>query len=219
MRLLFDNDILFQLHLLNILEQAVSCVAGATTEVICLRLEDAPYVMKSKKFKKANNYDKIDEIILKVESMNYFSVPSTQMAMLEKLNHVANIDPGEIKLFAAVISSQDDSMLTGDKNCLRALFECQDDIALEVRQKLKGRVLTFEAVCEALILKHGASWLQQHTRTSGSRHSSLRMWCGFNFDASQESMLEGIRSSINELTRQTSPDFLWRHERANTAYP
>lgn len=137
---LADNDILFKLAALELLDQLPEMLDVAPSSIHVL--DSVPYVArKNQSIEDRFGEAAVDRTLEFVDSLPKLGAESVPDWPLDQLNDYEAIDVGEAILFAAATQYDPVCVVTGDKRSLRALCESDcDDIIGEV----SGCVVCFE---------------------------------------------------------------------------
>jgi len=120
--------------------------------------------------------------------------------MLDLLNDVQNIDPGEAILLAISATNRNTLLITGDKRSLAAL--CSHDSVTQVSEALAGRVFSMEVLFLYLI-NDEFSHIQKCVRDKLDVDKALSIVFGMTIPASFDSVQEGLTSYIRHLRSVT----------------
>ena len=121
------------------------------------------------------------------------------------LNKVKNIDEGEAALIAATADKDVFLLTTGDKKCLKAL--ATDPNLESVCKRLCGRVICLEQIILKLIEAKGFVFVRDRVLPMVSCDKSLQICFGVSSPATEENVMAGLNSYINDI-RQQAPDLL-----------
>ena len=121
------------------------------------------------------------------------------------LNKVKNIDEGEAALIAATADKDVFLLTTGDKKCLKAL--ATDPNLESVCKRLCGRVICLEQIILKLIEVKGFEFVRDRVLPMVGCDKSLQICFGYSTLATEENVIAGLNSYINEI-RQQAPDLL-----------
>jgi hypothetical protein len=138
-----------------------------------------------------------------VECMLLMSaMPAPDAAVLEDLNDIAQVDPGEAVLIAVALDNPVGVFITGDKRALRAL--AQHPLAT----RLAGKVVLIEQVLELCLNYKGREWLLARIREHKGIDKAISMIVGSSCDASLENLSAGLCSYIREIGNLCDPSML-----------
>lgn len=193
MRLLIDSDAFSKLGAAGLLPEAAKVLQVPWSD--CYRLAALPYMLKKGRFSKKLGPALCVELLSLAEQLP--AVPEEPSDLIDTLVAVEGIDPGEALLFAAVADS-DNLLLSGDKRALRAVKEVPG-----LADRLRGRIVTLEAVVLALCAKLGDDHLRCLAKPSLSLDSVIR------FAFSDPSPRDGLKSYFNALKGEVAPLVLW----------
>jgi hypothetical protein len=132
-----------------------------------------------------------------VEAMR--TLPEPSEAVIADLQRVPTIDPGEAVLFAVASADPSARILTGDKRALIGLYSATKDSGLLT---LHRRVICLEQVVGEALLRNGIAWLREKICSHRDIDTAIAAIMGSRCDASDTSVLEGLRSYVNSLSIQ-----------------
>lgn len=152
MILLTDNDIIRKLACCDLLDETITAYGGTPGQVFVLAA--ARHVLLKPRGRGGRSL--VSEPAARERLAAFLDraqvLPAAPVAELVALAGTPKIDPGEQAFFAATALFADFRLLTGDKQCLRAVVEAGEALAI-VRTRLSGRVICFEqAVLKAIEL-------------------------------------------------------------------
>lgn len=165
MILLSDNDLVIKLAQCDLIDEALGSLEANRSD--CFVLNTMKYSLRLNEPDKAiakyvgspQAFDRINELL---ESCSILSAAPMQYDLLEHLNEIPNIDPGEQALFLHAkdndTNSVDYRILTGDKKALRAI--CNYD-QLEAFEFLRTKIVCLETCMMDLIDFVGFDYVNQ----------------------------------------------------------
>ena len=196
--LLIDTDVLVLLAASGLLEQVASCLGYASSQL--RRLSAAPHqIRKSKSFRDQFG----QQVLLKVEPIIESILeaePPTDLSLLEELNDLNFIDPGEAQLIAIAASQQSSLLVTGDKRAVIALAESPAQSCIDAMQ---GKIVPLEAAVLMLLAKTPAFDLRQ-AFSAVLHHKTLRIVLSENTTSSHDNCIEAVQSYYKDLRRQSN---------------
>lgn len=134
-------------------------------------------------------------------------------SILEDLNGITQVDPGEAVLIAVTLRDPAGMFITGDKRALRAL--AQHPLAT----RLAGRIVLVEQVLELCLNQNGREWLLTCIREHRAIDKAIAMIVGSNCDASLENLSAGLSSYIGEISNLCEPSMIACLTTANRKLP
>jgi hypothetical protein len=126
-------------------------------------------------------------------------LPEPPGAIIADLQRVPTIDPGEAILFAVAATDPGARILTGDKRALVGLYNATKDTGL---LSLHRRVICLEQVVGEALLQNRIAWLRTKICPHKDIDTAMAAIIGSRCDASETSVLEGLRSYVNSLSEQ-----------------
>jgi hypothetical protein len=130
------------------------------------------------------------------------AMPAPDAAVLEDLNDIAQVDPGEAVLIAVTLGDPAGVFITGDKRALRAL--AQHPLAA----RLAGKVVLVEQVLQLCLNHKGREWLLASIREHRTIDKAISMIVGSRCDASLENLSAGLCSYIREIGNLCHPSMI-----------
>lgn len=138
-----------------------------------------------------------------VDCMSKMSaMPTPNADVLEDLNAIAQVDPGEAVLIAVALSHPSGIFITGDKRALRAL--AQHPLAT----RLASRIGLVEQILELCLAQKGREWLLENIREHQAIDKAIAMVVGSSCDASLENLRDGLNSYISEIRNLCDPTII-----------
>jgi hypothetical protein len=195
-----DNDIIHKLVALNLFYDAIDALQVDRSNMQVL--PTARYVFANQK-EKAKRYSDVvwDMAIAVVRGCQPIQVIMDDecLAEAEYLQGFRNeIHEGEQQLILATRSSPDFVLLTGDKVCMGALPQLQE----EIYQRLVGRVICFEQVVLLLIRRLGFAVVLERVLPMRDMDQALRACFGSGERAMEENVMIALAGYIEDLQRQ-----------------
>ena len=190
-----DNDVILKLVACNLFWEAVG-VLGLTSDDLRVRAttkyyfrkkpERYPLAIREKAIAVVEQCRLIDEIPINEE--------------LQSLQ-IEGIDQGELVLIVATQTEPSFYLMTGDKRCLEALATAQQ--LVEVRQRLKGRVVCLEQLILRLIETQEFSEILTLVLPAREYDTALKAVFGSGEKATRDNVLLGLRGYIQDLRSKT----------------
>lgn len=131
------------------------------------------------------------------------NVDESSAEELSQLGQIKEIHEGEAALIVATRSQTDFLLLSGDKNCMRGLAEIPE----QIYKRLCGRVICLEQIILKLIEVKGFEFVRDRVLPMVSCDKALQICCGYSAPASEESVISGLTSYINNIQQQ-APNLL-----------
>ena len=138
-----------------------------------------------------------------VECMTHMSaMPAPDATVLESLNGIAQVDPGEAILIAVTLNDPTSLFITGDKRALRAVAKHP------LAAHLAGKVALVEQVLELCLKQQGREWLLINIQEHRGIDKAISMIVGSRCDASLENLSAGLGSYISEIRSLCDPSMI-----------
>ncbi len=197
-----DVDVICKLAhwgILPNLPDILGCEWNQISTVSSLRFRAQRAVEKpdGKLFRSSAAAQSVVECVSKMHPM-----PAPNAHILENLNAIAQVDPGEAVLISVTLSNPYGIFITGDKRALRSLA------THSLAARLAGRVVLIEQILELCLNQKGREWLLTCIREYRTIDKAIAMIVGCNCDASLESLSEGLRSYIGEIENLCDPSII-----------
>lgn len=207
MILLTDNDIVYKLACCDLLDEAVAALGGTSDSVYVL--PTARHVLLRPRGR--GGLTRVADEVVRGRLVNFFDsvheLPAAPEAELVVPAGIPKIDPGEQALFAVTARYSEFRLLTGDKECLRALAEAGDGLAA-VRARLAGRVVCFEQTFLVLIDRLGLEGVRRRVVPARAGDRGLeRVILRNGIDTTEGHAVAGLESRVREVRLQ-APDLL-----------
>ncbi|WP_341502793.1 hypothetical protein [Gallaecimonas sp. GXIMD4217] len=212
MGLLLDNDIVYKLAQMDMLDGAVEALQeghGAIYVLNTLR-----YQVNRKRMLKRLGEEAVQRVLAFVDSVSKCEVPASDELLLAT-EGVKGLDPGELQLLQALIDAPTKSlMLTGDKNFLRALASSQ--VAELNTERLRERFICFEQIVMLLIDTYGFERVRGAAayalnQTDGKWDGTMHICFSGRENSQEANVRQGLNSNIRALIAETG-SILWTHE-------
>jgi hypothetical protein len=195
MRLLVDTDAFCKLAIGGVLDDAIEQLGVEPGE--CGRLPALPYMLQRGRLRKRLGDDTSDALIPVAENMP--KAGEAGEAWLDRVAHVATIDPGEAQLFAAAAEAEL-IVVSGDKRALRALKDVEG-----FPEALSGRIVVLEAILLALCDRLGVEGVRERVQPLAAFDKTVKI-C---FSAGNRDPTAGLLSYYENLANELSPLVLW----------
>ena len=195
MRLLFDTDAFCKVALCGLLDDTRAMFDVTVSD--CGRLAALPHMLRRGRLRKQLGDVVCDSLISQAETMPVMHAPD--MAWLDLLSPIVDIDPGEAQLFALAVE-RSLLVITGDKRALKAVKSIGP-----VCNGLHGRVIVMEALLINLILQQGVEIIRSRIKPLISLDTSIRI-C---FSPSNPDPVSALGSYYADLAKEVEPLRLW----------
>ncbi len=196
MRLLIDTDVFCKVGQCGFLDDVLA-IFGATKSD-CGRLAALPHMLKRGRLRKQLGVAVCDNLISQAEALPV--LPDPELSLLDMLNPIADIDPGEAQIFA-LAAQRTLMVITGDKRALSAVkslgFFCE---------KLNGRVVVLEAILIHLTSQLGVEFIRHRIKPLRSIDTCIRI-C---FSSNNADPIAGLKSYYAALAKDVEPLRLWK---------
>lgn len=199
-----DNDITYKLAAFQLFDEAIDTLQIKKTNLQVL--PTAKFFFRGKQQKKGKSPDPVLAAVIElVHACTSASVGQDEASSEEliQLKKIEGIHEGEAALIAATRSQADFLLLTGDKNCMKALSVIPEAIY----QRLCGRVVCLEQIILKLIKVKGFEFVRDRILPMVSCDRSLQFCFGYSTPAPEESVILGLTGCIDEI-EQHAPDLL-----------
>lgn len=117
-----------------------------------------------------------------------------------------NLDVGERVLLAALVSTPDSKMLSGDKRAFVAISEVKSN---HNATKLWHRFICFEEALFRIINTSDFSEISRKVRARSDVDSAIRMAFGVSEPSGKSVVIEALRSYIGHLGKQTNGKYIF----------
>ena len=195
-KILIDNDALLKLARYGLLNEAIALFGCSKADVHVLAT--AKYVLLPAQ--NCLRFCKDAESTLRLENflrtVKPIVVEPPELELLDRLNAVQNIDPGEALLLAVGATNRDMLLITGDKRALAAL--CSYNTVAPVANALAGRVVVME-VLFLMFVEHQFLYIQECVRSKPDVDTALTIAFGVSIAADYDLVRGGLSSYIQHL--------------------
>jgi hypothetical protein len=196
---LVDSDIIYKLAMCNLLDDTLTALDSARTDV---------YVLPTAKYKfgvarrrpgtgeqRYGNevFARIRDFLASVREIDVAG-PSEELQLLASID---GIDAGEAILFSATVEFDQYFLATGDKTSLRAL--ALTPVCLSIAQRICGHVICLEQIVKRVIQHFGFSYVKDRVVPARACDTALSAVFGSGWDATEPNVLAALDSYINEL--------------------
>ncbi|BAQ63219.1 hypothetical protein GM3708_3625 (plasmid) [Geminocystis sp. NIES-3708] len=207
-----DNDIINKLATIDLFENTLNILNTDYNHVKILVTYKYKFGKKERKrSNQSNNYNlkKALEIANKVSKISEENINQELFIKLQNISKSLNdpnkkIDKGEAILISYLTDKNtlDSSsyLLTGDKNCLRALAIPE---LVEIIKPLKGKIWCFEQLILKNIDKDGFNTIQDKVYPFRDCDTYLNSVFGYIIKASEDTVKEELRKEITRLQKET----------------
>lgn len=198
-RLLLDNDALLKAAHWNLLDAIPLLVGGTWADTACLpQFPQRVRRAEPKLFADAAVANALDACLRSCGAL-----PAPDLQILSALQAVPNIDAGELLLVAALATTPQALLLTGDKRALAALASTG---AIAVCQH---RFICIEQLLWHGLDQLGANELVKRVRLWPPRDGAARAIVGSTGDKTESDLREGLQSYLRWLDSE-APGLLMR---------
>lgn len=201
-----DNDIIHKLVAFQLFDEAIA-ISELQIDKTSLRvLPTAKHFFRGKQKKNGASPDPILTAVIELVSgcaSAIYDVDDAVAQELAELKQVEGIHEGEQTLIVATRSQTDFLLLSGDKNCMRGLAAIPEPIY----RRLCGRVICLEQIILKLIEVKGFMFVRDRVLPMASFDKSLKICFGLVTPATEENVIAGLNSYINDI-RQQVPNLL-----------
>lgn len=198
---LIDNDILLKLISFQLMDEAIDSLQLSTDRLFVL--STALYRFKRKRKQQEEYPDDIwASAIAFVESCSSIAKPDLLdlgiLSEVQQLNAFPDqIHQGEIDLIIATRTIPDFLLMSGDKNCMKALYQLPD----EIYQRLCGRVVCLEQVVLKMIDLLGFKVVCDRIKPAAKCDKTIQLCFGYSEPAPESEVCEALQSYIDEIHR------------------
>ncbi|MBY6096164.1 hypothetical protein [Ferrimonas balearica] len=191
MSLLLDNDVVYKLTQMDLLDEAIDALGVQ---------HDSVYVLNTLRFhaprrrmKKRLGEEGVAKVLAFADRVKECEVAASPELLLAS-EGVDGLDPGELQLLQAMLDSkQKDLMLTGDKNFLTALANTPQ---LEgVVARLTEQFISFEQIVSALIDRLGFETVRDAVANAAEQSGDGQ------FDTAIRACFGGLRFAVEANTK------------------
>ncbi len=203
---LLDNDIIYKLVAFQLFDEAIAIPKLQIDKPNLRVLPTAKHFFRGKQKKNGASPDPILTEVIELVSSCASAISDVDDAVTEELmqlQQVAGIHEGERALIVATRSQTDFLLLSGDKNCMTQLAAIPE----QIYKRLCGRVICLEQIILKLIEVRGFVFVCDRILPMVSCDKSLQICFGYSTPASEESVIAGLNSYINDI-RQQAPNLL-----------
>jgi hypothetical protein len=199
-----DNDITYKLVAFQLFDEAIATLQIDKNSLQVL--PTAKFFFQRKQKKKGASPDEFLAVVIELVSSCVSVIADVNDTVTEELNQlrqVEGIDEGEAALIVATRSQTDFLLLSGDKRCMRGLARIPE----QIYKRLCGRVICLEQIILKLIEVKGFVFVRDRVLPMVSCDKSLQICFGVSSPATEENVIEGLNSYINDI-RQQAPNLL-----------
>jgi hypothetical protein len=199
-----DNDITYKLVAFQLFDEAIATLQIDKNSLQVL--PTAKFFFQRKQKKKGASPDEFLAVVIELVSSCVSVIADVNDTVTEELNQlrqVEGIDEGEAALIVATRSQTDFLLLSGDKRCMRGLARIPE----QIYKRLSGRVICLEQIILKLIEVKGFVFVRDRILPMVSCDKSLQICFGVSSPATEENVIEGLNSYINDI-RQQAPNLL-----------
>jgi hypothetical protein len=201
-----DNDIIHKLVAFQLFDEAIA-ISDLQIDKTNLRvLPTAKHFFRGKQKKNGASPDPVLAEVIELVSNCASAISDIDDAVTEELmqlQQVTEIHEGERALIVATRSQTDFLLLSGDKRCMRGLAKIPE----QIYKRLSGRVICLEQIILKLIEFQGFEFVRDRVLPMVSCDKSLQICFGVSSSVSEENVIAGLNSYINEI-RQQAPNLL-----------
>ena len=196
---LTDNDIVLKLAACDLLNEAVTALDVALTEI--QTIESLHYQLRKPNKAWVNRYGQtaIDRAAAFIKSIG--TITSVDLDEQKLLSTQPDIDMGEATLFAASHKMSDYIIATGDKRCLQSLaasLTCKP-----ITTRLRGKIICFEQIVLRTIDRHGFELVKSKVILALDCDTALKAAFGSGTEANYANATDALKSYIRDLRKRT----------------
>lgn len=205
--LFLDNDILWKLAHLDMLDEGLASIGTPPHTFRCL--STAPYSLgiRGKGLERARKKfgaQVVDRLATFWPKVIEISVVTSQDEV-QRLSEVPSLDPGESILLSECGQIDTGLLISGDKRAITAFHEATGFDDLRIR--LAGKVWCFEAVLNSVLMKYDFDHVAQRIFDGRDCDGSLRLVVGREIPRDSAPWIDALNSFIEDLRRK-SPSIL-----------
>jgi hypothetical protein len=202
-----DTDALFNLLVLDLLDETVTCLQ--VERGACFRLAAAPHQLRRAGWVEKRcpglNRERIARIADELPALPL----SSDSTLQEKLSRVTGVDPGEALLLAAACELPDLLLLSGDGRMLRALARSEPGPVQQILERLAGRIVLFPQLILALAERVSLSELERRWRAARLDHKGLKIAFGSTPPTREDDFRQGCEMALRNVTDFCGKDLLF----------
>ena len=193
-----DNDVILKLVACSLFAEAISSLGVTNNE---LRVLDTakPVFRNSSKVKRKYLSEILNTAIEIVQQCQ--SVYPENSAVFKTLQQFDGIDLGEATLISAMLQENAFWFVTGDKRCLSVI--ANEPQLVEIREKLKGRVVCLEYLILKVLSVHGFGFVQEKVLPAIEYDTTLKSCFGSGMQATRENVVLSLEGYISDLKRNS----------------
>lgn len=195
MRLLLDTDAFCKLAAAGLLDVAARLLGVSVLD--CVVLPALPHMLRRGTLVRTYGADTCEAILAIADNLQRLD-PVVDNEWLVTLARIADIDPGEAQLIAAVAES-DDLLVTGDSRAVVALGQLGD-----LAQELSRKIVTLPALFLTLVRSEGAEEVAVAVEHIKDGDGMVRI-CFADVKAAEDA----LASYASDLARRADPLQLW----------
>ncbi|HBE66919.1 MAG TPA: hypothetical protein DDW52_02090 [Planctomycetaceae bacterium] len=150
-RILADNDALIKVAYCDLVEESKHVLGGEMFKLPTF----SPWLRR--RVAKGACSESIAKHVETTVTQCIDRLSEPDLNIMEQLQPIAGLDPGEITLLASAANSDSSIVFTGDKRCIRALADGVPSVA----SLLAGKIWTVEQVILGTIDQHGFSYVSE----------------------------------------------------------
>lgn len=188
---LIDNDIFMKLVCCDLFEESLKLFKLDRENVGVL--ETLKYRLKKRK----GGYSEAECERAMAIFAGLQAIKASEDQNFSRLNNISSIDVGEAVLIAGAVLQGGSFLWTGDKRCLRALYEYEE--VRDIHEGLKGRVICLEQVILGLIDRLGFAEVEARVQPGLKYDQALKLSFGYSVSLSEDGVKEGLKSCIEDL--------------------
>lgn len=198
MKLLIDTDAFCKLGIAGLLADAAELFGATLSD--CGRLAAVPYMLRKGRLFRRYGPKTCSALLAQAQGMQVCPEPIS--ASLEPFAWDANIDPGEVQLFAAA-TQLDIITISGDKRAIRSLKH-----ATAIHHALGSHIAALDGVLLALCEQLGPDSLRRHVAPLSPYDRTVAI-C---FSPGSSDPRDCLRSYHEDLIADVHPFSLWNPE-------
>lgn len=193
-----DNDIISKLAACDLFLEALSSLKLEESDLRVL--STAQYVFRGRNFKKYP--DNIRNYAIKIaEKYTKVNQECVNIEIIDDLQKIEGIDPGESLLTAAAFNEESFYLTTGDKRYITALGKATHIEAIQL--KLSGRVICLEQVIRRIICSQGFENTLTKVLPARQYDKSLNAIFGSGEKCTQDNVVMSLDAYIEDLRNKS----------------
>ena len=204
MIVLSDADILFKLAACDLIDDFLEAYGLTQLDIrIAKPLRFSAATSKHRKRLGEIAHGKLMEFLRGIADIDVEADADFEASLNEQT--LNNIDAGEAALFAVCPRIPNSIIATGDKRSLTGLIRAaaKNAICATLCMNLEYRVICFEMIVGRIVRSLGFEAVRDKLIVGRECDAGLRQWLGSTLDASEVRFMDGLKSYLNTLSRET----------------